>query len=127
MNFLKKLFGGGEPQKYVDHDGIYFYVRAKRCNAVVKVRADKKHDLNSVDGGYEWHKTIVDSKCFSRMQAIVQFDGNYKIVHQEITDGEFITAEEYEAALAAERAEKLAAASEQSEVESEPSDVESEK
>jgi hypothetical protein len=101
MGFLKKLFGGGEkkPQKYVDHDGIYFYVRATRCNAVVKVRADKKHDLNSTDSGYEWQKTIVDSKCFSRMQAIVSFDRNYNVTHQEITQGEFITLAEYEAAL----------------------------
>ncbi|MCA9979427.1 MAG: hypothetical protein KDD89_01280 [Anaerolineales bacterium] len=119
MGFLKRLFGGGEdrPQKYVDKDGIYFYVRATRCNAVVKVRADKKHDLNNVDGGYVWHKTIVDSKCFSRMHAEVHFDRNFNVTNQEISDGEFITEEAYEAALAEEKAAKQAALAVQEESE----------
>ncbi len=104
MNFLKRLFGGGEQEPPSAHphdpDGIYFYVRAQRCNAVVKVRADKKHDLNQAEGGgYVWHKTIVDSKCFSRMQAVVYFDSRYNIIDQEISAGEFITAVEYQAAL----------------------------
>ena len=30
MGFLKRLFGGGDdkPKKYVDKDGIYFFVKA---------------------------------------------------------------------------------------------------
>ena len=66
----------------------------------------------SVDGGYVWQKTIVDNKCFSRMQAVVHFDRNHKVTSTEITDGEFITEEEYEAGLAAQekaRAEAIAA------------------
>jgi hypothetical protein len=108
MGFLKRLFGGGgaKEQTYEDKDGIYLYVRAHKCNAVVKVRADKKHDLNDADGGYVWYKTIVDSKCFSRMEAVVHFDRNYNITQSEITNGEFITAVAYEEALAAERAAK---------------------
>lgn len=97
MGFLKKLFGGGE-KRYEDTTGIYFYVRSKR-GAYVKVRADKQHDLNRTDNGFQWHKTIVDSKYFTRMQAVVDFDNNYNVTHSALENGTFISAEEYEAGL----------------------------
>lgn len=98
MGFLKKLFGGGEEKRYEDKTGIYFYVRSKR-GAYVKVRADKQHDLNRTDNGFQWHKTIVDSKYFTRMQAVVDFDSNYNVTYSELENGIFISAEEYEAGL----------------------------
>lgn len=110
MGFLKKLFGGGNAErKYIDEQGIYLYVRSPR-GAVVKVRADKQHDLNSTDTGYEWHKTIVDSQYFQRMEAHVLFDRAYNIVSSELSAGQFITEGEYEAELARQAAAKRAAA-----------------
>ena len=108
MGFLKKLFGGGEPEKYVDKQGIYFYVACDNCGARVKVRADKQHDLQNTGDGYEWHKTIVDSRCFRRIQTVVQLDANYQMVSHEITGGRYMTEEEY---LAAEAAAEQAKAS----------------
>lgn len=109
MGFLKKLFGGGEqaPKKYVDKTGIYFYAQCDNCGARVRVRADKQHDLQNTGNGYEWHKTIVDSHCFRRMQAVVKLDSNYQMVGHELTNGRFLTEAEYIAAeaQAAEEAE----------------------
>lgn len=100
MGFLKKLFGGGEKkeQPYVDKTGIYFYVQVDNLDSRVKVRADRQHDLMRVENGYEWHKTIVDSKYFKRMQAVVHFDSKYNITSAELEGGTFITRAEYEAA-----------------------------
>ena len=105
MGFLKKLFGGGAPKKYVDTQGVYFYVECANCGARVRVRADKQHDLQNTEGGYEWHKTIVDSRCFRRIQTVVQLDANYQMTSHEISGGRFMTEEAY---LAAEEAAKLA-------------------
>ncbi len=97
MGFLKKLFGGGGKKPYVDKRGIYFYVVCDNCGAKTMVRADKQNDLNKVDGGFVWHKTIVDSKCFQRMQAVVHLNSQYKRTNYELTGGRFISQEEYEA------------------------------
>ncbi len=99
MGFLKKLFGGEKKETpYVDKTGIYFYVQVDNVDSRVRVRADKQHDLMRVDNGFIWHKTIVDSKFFRRMQAEVHFDSNYNVTHSELQGGTFITQEEYEAA-----------------------------
>ncbi|MAU01823.1 MAG: hypothetical protein CL608_32200 [Anaerolineaceae bacterium] len=108
MGFLKKLFGGGEPEKYVDKQGLYFFVECDDCGARVKVRADKQHDLQNTGDGYEWHKTIVDNRCFRRIQTVVQLDGSYQMVSHEITGGRYMTEAEY---LAAEAAAEQAKAS----------------
>ncbi len=103
MDFLKKWFGGGSRQTDdpVDPGGIYLYFRSHHApEAVTRVRIDKQYELNSTDGGYVWHKTIVDSKYFSRIQAIVYFDRSYSVQRAELDGGELITRDEYEAALA---------------------------
>lgn len=97
MGFLKRIFGGRE-KPYVDKDGLYFYVQCDNCDSKVRIRADKKHDLNRADGGYTWHKTIVDSRCFRHMQAVVNLDSQHRVSHQEIEGGRFITKEAYESA-----------------------------
>ncbi len=99
MGFLRNLFGGGKKeQKYVDKNGIYLYVKVNNLDSRVKVRADKQHDLMRTDGGFVWHKTIVDSKYFRRMQATVYFDNNYNITNSDLEGGTFISEEEYIAA-----------------------------
>ena len=107
MGFLRKLFGGGKSSQPVDKNGIYLYFRGKRAaDAVTKVRADKQHDLNRTDSGFVWHKTIVDSKYFSRIQAVVYFDGNYQVTNADLDGGEMITKEEFDAILAEREAAK---------------------
>lgn len=99
MGFLKRLFGGGgDSGEYVDKTGIYFYVQVDGRDSRVRVRADKQHDLMRTDNGYVWHKTIVDSKYFKRMQAMVYFDRNHNVTSSELDGGTFISKEQYEAA-----------------------------
>ncbi len=100
MGFLKKLFGGEKKNKpYVDKQGIYFYVQVDDKESYVRVRADRQHDLQRMDGGFVWHKTIVDSKYFRRMNAVVNFDNSYNITHSELDGGRFISKEQYETAV----------------------------
>lgn len=98
MGFLKKLFGGGEPKKYVDKQGVYFYVQCDNCGTWVRVRADKQHDLQNTGSGYEWHKTIVDNRCFRRIRTVVQLDSSYQMTSQETTGGRLMTEAAYQAA-----------------------------
>ncbi len=104
MGFLKKLFGGKEENQsgraHVDTQGVYFYVQCDRCGMPVRLRADKQYDLINEDGGYVWHKTIVDNRCFRPMPTVVHLNSNYEVVSAEISGGRYITAEEYEALLA---------------------------
>ena len=96
MGFLKRLFGGEKGEKpYVDERGIYFYAQCDKCSSLVRVRADKEYDLERVDGGFVWHKTLVDSKCFQRMQAVAHLDSSYRVTNQELSNGRFLTKDEY--------------------------------
>ncbi len=111
MGFLKKLFGSKDDetqaQEYVDKDGVYFYVQCDNCGTRLRVRADKQHDLLNEDGGYVWRKTIVDSKCFRRMQTVVYLDRNCNVTEYELSGGKFMSYAEYEAAEQAEAAAKV--------------------
>lgn len=98
MGFLKKLFGGDRTgsEGGSDRDGFFLYVQCDNCGKGVRLRVDRKHDLNLADEGYVWHKTIVDSKCFRPIPTVVHFDGNYNMIHSEIEGGHYIGKEEYE-------------------------------
>jgi hypothetical protein len=119
MGFLRRLFGGDKKENgYRDEHGIYVYVKNERCDAYVRTRIDKRHDLNREGNGYIWHKTIVDAKCFQRLQAVIHFDNNYNVTSQQIDPpGKFITEEEYEAGLAAQEAARRKAEAEAAEEE----------
>jgi hypothetical protein len=95
MNFLKRLFGGGEPH---DPDALWLYVRCDYCGQKMKIRVDRRHDLlrDYESGGYRLSKEIMDGTCFSLMMARIQFDARQKIVSQELEGGVFLTREEFE-------------------------------
>jgi hypothetical protein len=97
MGFLRRIFGSGKEKEYVDKDGLYFYVQCDNCGSKVRIRADKRHDLNRVDGGLVWHKTVVDSRCFRQIPVVVRLDSRYRETHHEIEGGQFISKEAYEA------------------------------
>lgn len=111
MGFLKSLFGGKDQgqKPYVDTQGVYFYVQCDKCGMPVRLRADKTHDLLNVGDGYEWHKTIVDNRCFRPMPTVVRLNTQYEIVAHEISGGHYITAEEYERLWAEEQARRAQA------------------
>lgn len=101
MSFFKRLFGSGEKKKkeYVDKHGLYFYAKCGNCGDCVRIRADKQHDLQRDGKGFVWHKTIVDSQCFQRMEAVVQLDNNYLVTKQTLSDGQFVSEDVYKAAM----------------------------
>jgi hypothetical protein len=97
MGFLKKLFGGKTTSgEYVDKDGVYFYVRCHHCGTIVRLRAAKQYDLERTEHGFTWHKTIVDSKCFRPMQAVVHLNRSYEVVSAEIEGGTFVNQADYD-------------------------------
>ncbi len=97
---LKEALLGSPTGKTRDPDGIYLYVKCEKCGATLRVRADKRHDLQRDydTGEYVLRKEMMDNSCFNLMQATVRFDPSYKIVERQIEGGTFISREDYEAA-----------------------------
>ena len=101
MNLIKRLFGSGTPKPYEDKHGIYVYVHNQRCDAYVRLRIDRRHDLNRTAEGFVWHKTVVDAKCFDKLAVVMTFDAKYNILKQEISSpGAFVDQATYERATA---------------------------
>jgi len=96
MGFLKRLFGSEKQEEYVDKQGIYFYVRCNNCGTIVRLRADKQYDLENTGGGFVWHKTVVDNKCFRQIPAVVALNASYELEHADIQGGEFVTQADYD-------------------------------
>lgn len=107
MGFLKKirdaLFGSPSGGEVRDPEGIYLYVKCSRCGAPIRVRADKRHDLQRDydTNEYVLRKEMMDGTCFNLINATVRFDPTYRIIDREIEGGEFITWEEYNALVTA--------------------------
>jgi hypothetical protein len=101
---LKRLLAGAGPGPSMPSDprGLWFHFRCKKCGSVVAVRADKMNDLNREDGpgAFVLRKDVMDKKCFQLMHAEIWLDEGYGIVSSEISGGDLITAEEYQAAMA---------------------------
>jgi hypothetical protein len=79
-------------------------VRCDKCGEALRTRIHLRHDLSPLyDEGrqgatYFVRKTLVGSKrCFQPIQVELTFDANRKVIAREITGGQFITEEEYEA------------------------------
>jgi hypothetical protein len=100
LGFIKKiikaLFGAGDGD-IRDPDGIYLYIKCDRCGAPVRVRADRRHDLQrDYDSGeLILRKEVMDGACFNLIQTTTRFSAGYKIVDQQIEGGEFISWDEY--------------------------------
>lgn len=91
------MFGGvREPGE--DSGAIFLYAECDRCHARVKVRADKRNDLQRdyQGGGYSLRKEIMDDRCFRIMEANLLFDEHFHIISQDLTNGHFISQQEYE-------------------------------
>ncbi|HXW01478.1 MAG TPA: hypothetical protein VEC93_23915 [Anaerolineae bacterium] len=49
-------------------------------------------------GGYTASKTLVGSRlCFERIEVMLTFDENRRLINRAVLRGDFITAEEFEA------------------------------
>lgn len=100
MSFLKKLTkvfsspGSGDDRSY------WVYVRCNRCGEKIRTRVDLSNDL-SLD--YEGERTtyftrkvlIGEGRCFERIEVLLTFDNNRKLINREINGGQFISQEGY--------------------------------
>jgi hypothetical protein len=99
LDSLKNIFTAGGPEA----DALWIYARCKRCGEVIKTRIDLRNSLSMADGGgYVVNKTLIGGSqlCFQRIEVTLHFNESRDLVEREITFGEFVTAEEYDAAQA---------------------------
>ena len=81
-----------------DPNIMWLYVRCKRCGTPVAVRVDLRNEpsIDYESNTYLLRKGVLDSKCFTLMNAELRLDANRRIVEQTIDKGEFISKAEYE-------------------------------
>ncbi len=100
MNFLKNLFGGG-PKSPSDR-GIYFYVKPKRCEEIVRIRIDTYNDLSiSDDGGYWVRKVASAIRCPFQAEVTLYFDKGRRLTESQVENGELVDKDDYDNYLAA--------------------------
>lgn len=106
MNFLKNLFGGGNTGGGDDRRGFYVYVRPKRCDEIVEVRIDLYNDLSQTESGdgYFVRKMAQATRCPFPAEIYLEFNKARKVTESTVKDGEIVSAEDYEAYLAAKQA-----------------------
>lgn len=95
LDSIKSLLGGER-----DEFGYWIYVRCRRCGEAIKTRINLQNDLSPCEGGgYKVNKTLVGSqRCFERIEVTLSFDANRRLSEREILGGDFISAEDFEAA-----------------------------
>jgi hypothetical protein len=105
MSFLKRLgktLAGGQR---ADPDALWVYVRCKRCGEAIATRVSLRselsvhYDASGRPAGYHTRKVLVGGtrRCYQPVDVHLTFDAGRRLLNREITGGEFITAEEYEA------------------------------
>src|SRR5215204_1984597 len=107
MDFLKKLFGGGGSASSGDAKGLYYYVKPKGCDEVVRVRVDRNNDPSLRDDGktYWVHKVVMGTKCFQRAELDLYFSASRQLTNTEVSGGDLVKQEDYDAWLASQQPE----------------------
>ena len=107
MSFLRRLLGQSGSSQARDPDGLWIYVRCKRCGQCNATRVGLRNEL-SIDygpggqaSGYHVRKVLVSgtNRCFHPVEVNLTFDSSKRLTNREISGGEFVTREEYEAAI----------------------------
>ncbi|MDM8519235.1 hypothetical protein QUF64_04250 [Anaerolineales bacterium HSG6] len=95
IDTIKSFFSAGTPQDSL----LPIHVRCRRCGEIISTRVNTSNDLSRQDdGGYVVRKTLIGDKlCFERIEVLLTFDRNKSLIAHEVSKGEFVTPEEYEA------------------------------
>ena len=100
MNFLKKLTNVFSSPGSGDDRSYWIYARCNRCGEKIRTRVDLSNDLSL---NYEREHTtyftrkvlIGEQRCFERIEVLLTFDNNRKLINQEISGGQFISEEQF--------------------------------
>jgi len=102
MNLLQKI--ASLFIRSADDRGFWIYIRCNRCGEKLRTRVDLMTDLTVRYGEsgsqdvYYTRKTLIGSNlCFQPIEATLSFDLRRQLIDKQITGGEFITKEEFEA------------------------------
>jgi hypothetical protein len=134
MSFLSRLFGPlfGKPPAGAGSDRyLPVYVFSQRCREPVAGQIDLMNEVSLDDenaGGYYVRKVIHTSgkgRCFGEVEVEAWLDSKKRLVRQEVHGGRWLSADDYEAEVAAAAAreqEALAAAKAQAETQAQSPD-----
>ncbi len=99
LDGLRSFFSGlSSGEMYV----MYIYVRCRRCREKIRLRMDRRFDLEQEFGdvlveGYIANKDILGQKCNNLIRVHIEYDRNFRPKSHEVTGGQLITKAEYEA------------------------------
>lgn len=96
MRFLDKLFGKNLTTIASNDDaGIYYTVQCNNCKALIRLRIDSRNDLslNEAEDAYFVRKTLVDDRCFRRIEMEVVFNLQRKQTSCDVRGGTLVNDE----------------------------------
>lgn len=95
LNWLKQRLG---ISPRAQDRALIYYVKCHKCGAVTRLRIDRYNELSRDDDDTLFvRKVVVDGKCFARVEVLLRFDASYRELSREISGGEFVTHEAWEA------------------------------
>jgi hypothetical protein len=101
MNLLEQLSRFLSPRRRTTERYSTFYVKCKRCGEKLSARVDLWNEISpDYEGGtmsYHCRKVLMGSGgCFQKIEVVLRYDGNRRLVDQEVIGGEAIEREEFE-------------------------------
>ena len=101
MNLLEQLSRFLSPRRKSTERYITIYVKCKRCGEKISGRVDLWNELSpDFEGGtqsYYCRKVLMGSgSCFQQIEVQLRFDGNRRLVDQDVAGGVAIDRDEYE-------------------------------
>lgn len=98
MGFLKKLSNiFNAPAALGDRNVYPLVVKCNRCGEMIQGEVNLANDLSAGDGeeaevgSYYCRKLLMGKqRCFQQIEVTLKFDGNRRMVDQQITGGQFV-------------------------------------
>jgi len=95
MGLIKKIISALTSPGQSAAAGYLLAVRCSQCGETIRTRLDLYNHLSVNDeageSGYICRKTLIGSRrCFQRIEVVLKFDQERKLVARDIVGGEFI-------------------------------------
>lgn len=106
MNLLRalgRILGGGGATSRAGDVGLYYYVKCDRCGEIIRVRVNPMNEMSQSDDeqGFFVRKLITGNRCYTRIEAVFEYDRNRRLKDTTITGGTLSNEEAYQADQAA--------------------------